>query len=102
MEASLTNLGTASRICTVVCPTTKPAQDYQRFERRLADCFVIDMGVLPKDTTGLEIGVWAVPERNQASFESYHRDVPTNMLYKVTGCEPQVWVYARPAQGWFS
>jgi len=102
LETNLADLGTASRILTAIFPIASLSEDFQRFNRRTTNCFVIDKEHLPKDTTGLEIGVWAVPERNKISFESHHRDVPSEMAHKITGCEPQLWVYARPAQGWFS
>jgi hypothetical protein len=101
LEAPLADPGSASRICTAVFPIRKPVEDFQRFGRKTVDCFIIDARMLPKDTTGLEIGVWAVRERNKISFEWDHRDIPADMVHKVTKCAPQIWVYARPAQGSF-
>ena len=102
LETPLADLGTASMICAAIFPISSLSEDFRRFNRKSTNCFVIDKEQLPKNTTGLEIGVWAVPERNKISFECHHRDVPADMVYRVTGCEPQIWVYARPAQGWFS
>ncbi len=97
VETSLANLGTASRIITAIFPIASLSEDFQRFDRKSTNCFEIDKNQLPNNTTGLELGVWAVPERNKISFECHHRDVPVDMLSKLTGCEPQIWVYARPA-----
>lgn len=100
LEAPLADLGVASRVCSAIFPISKPAEDFRQLDRKTAGCFVIDTKALPEATTGLEIGVWAVPSRNKISFEWQHRDIPHNMVHRLAGCEPQVWVCARPAQGW--
>jgi hypothetical protein len=57
---------------------------------------VIDKKLLPKDAGGVEVGVWAVPDRNKISFEFNNPGISADLLYKVTKCEPQIWIYARP------
>lgn len=97
VETSLANLGIASRILTAIFPTNCPSKDFPRFCRKTTRCFVVDTDTLPKTTSGLEVGVWAIPESNRISFECHHNDVPSHMVYKVTECEPEIWVFARPA-----
>ena len=96
IRAPLSDLGRASCICSAVFSIHSLSQDYQTFNRGGVECFVIDAGLFPKGTRGVEVGVWAVPARNKASFEFNNRDVPTNLLHKVAYCEPQIWIYARP------
>lgn len=62
------------------------------------ECFVIDKKLFPKDNRGVEVGIWAVPERNRISFEFNNQDIPEKLLYKVIQCEPQIWIYARPLE----
>ena len=57
---------------------------------------MIDRDRFSEDTSFLEIGVWAVPTRNKDSFEFNNPNVPTDLLYKVAECEPQIWVSAQP------
>ena len=57
---------------------------------------MIDTDLLSKDTKLIEIGVWAVPDRNKVSFEFNNPNIPADLLYKVAHCEPQIWIYARP------
>ena len=57
---------------------------------------MIDSAMFPKGTIGVEVGVWAVPARNQVSFEFNNPNISADLLYKVADCEPQIWVYARP------
>ena len=57
---------------------------------------MIDGELFPKDAGGVEVGVWAVPERNPVGFEFNNPNIPANLLYKVAQCEPQIWLYARP------
>jgi hypothetical protein len=96
IRASLSDLGRAAGICTAVFSIDSLSQDFQTFNRSGAECFVIDTGLFPKGTDGIEVGVWAVPARNKASFEFNNPNILTDLLHKVAYCEPQIWVYARP------
>lgn len=92
----LVDLGRASCIYTTVYPIDSLSNDFQEFNRSPKECFVIDKDLLSKDTKLLEIGVWAVPARNEVSFEFNVPNLPADLLYKVAQCEPQIWIYARP------
>ncbi|MFC1942956.1 hypothetical protein ACFLWU_07090, partial [Chloroflexota bacterium] len=96
-STSLCGLGCASGICTVIYPIDSLSRDFQEFNKCARECFVIDKQLLSKDTKGITIGVWAVPERNKISFGFNNPDVSTNLLYQVTYCEPQIWIYAIPS-----
>jgi len=96
IRAPLSDLGRASGICSAVFSIDSQNQDFQTFYRSGGECFVIDGGLFLKGTKGVEVGVWAVPARNEASFEFNNPNVPPTLLYKVAYCEPQIWVYARP------
>ena len=61
MCASLRGLGLASGICTAIYPIDSLSHDFQEFNRSAGECFVIDKGLFSKDTSLIEIGVWAVP-----------------------------------------
>jgi hypothetical protein len=96
MRASLTNLGRAVGICGAILSIDSLSEDFSKFNRNVAECFVIDKTLFSKDASYLEIGIWAVPARNQFSFEWNNKNIPANLLYKVADCEPQIWIYARP------
>jgi hypothetical protein len=96
IRAPLTDLGRASGICSAVFPIDSLSQDFHTFTRSEVECFVIDARLFPNGTGAVEVGVWAVPTKNRASFEFNNPGIPANMLYKATYCEPQIWVYARP------
>ena len=96
VRASLGDLGRASGICTAIFSIDSLSNDFRKFNRSEGECFVIDTELLPKNTKGVEVGVWAVPKRNMVSFEFNNPDIPENLLYKVSHCEPQIWIYARP------
>lgn len=96
IRASLRDLGCASGICTAIFSIDSLNQDFRKFNRRAGECFVIDTELFPKGTRGVEVGVWAVPARNEISFEFNNPSIPTDLLYKVAYCEPQIWIYARP------
>jgi len=97
-STAIADLGVASRICTAIFQIQSISEDFQRFTRSTSDCFVVRTSSLAKSTTALEIEVWAVPARNMVSFEWQHRDIPPHMLHKAAESEPQLWIYARPAQ----
>ena len=92
----LVDLGRASCIYNTIYSIASLSRDFRKFNRGAKECFVIDKDLFSKDTKFLQIGVWAVPERNKASFEFNNPDIPADLLYKVTHCEPQIWIYARP------
>ena len=96
--ASLKTLDSASGICTVLYSSidSLSGDDYRLFNRNIDGCFVIDATSFPKNTTGLEVGVWAIPERGEAKFRSNNPDISENMLFKADQCNPQIWIYARP------
>jgi len=95
---SLRGLGRAACICNALFPTSSLSHDFRKFDQRLDACFVIDTELFPKDIKGVQVGIWAVPARNKASFESNYPTFPKDFLYKVTQCEPQIWIYACPFQ----
>jgi hypothetical protein len=96
IRAPLGELGRASGICTAIFSIDSISHDFRKFDRSVGECFVIDKDFFPKDTSPVEIGVWAVPARNMASFEFNNPDIPADLLYKVAQCDPQIWTYARP------
>jgi hypothetical protein len=96
MCASLKDLGRAAGICTACYPIDSLGKDFQGFNRKPKECFVIDKGLFSEDTKIIEIGVWAVPARNKVSFEFNNPNISADLLYKVDQCEPQIWIYAKP------
>jgi hypothetical protein len=72
--------------------------DYKRLNRNIRECFVIDAMSFPKDTSKLEIGVWAVSKGGECNFTWNNPGITESMLFKVERCEPQIWIYARPFQ----
>ena len=101
LATRLVDLGTASRICTAIFPISSLSEDFRRFNRKITNCFVVDRDLVPHGSSGLEIGVWAVPSRNKISFDWNNPGIPETFMLRATQCEPQIWLYARPAQGWF-
>jgi hypothetical protein len=95
-SVSLRGLGRASGICTAIFSIVSLSQDFRKFNRSAEECFVIDARLFPKGTRSVEVGVWAVPDRNKVSFEFNNPNIPANLLYKVAQYEPQIWIYARP------
>jgi len=96
IRARLDNLGQASGICTAIFSIDSLSHDFRKFNRSARECFVIDTEPFSKDTKGVEVGVWAVPDRNKISFEFNNPNIPADLLYKLAQCEPQIWIYARP------
>ena len=96
IRAPLGKLGRASGICTAVYPIASLSSDFRKFRRSARECFVIDRGLFSEDASFVEIGVWAVPDRNKVSFEFNNPNIPADLLYQVAQCEPQIWIYARP------
>ena len=66
-HATLDDLGVASGIFNTVYSIDSLNKEYPKFGRRAEECFVIDEDLLPKDTSLLHVGVWAVPARNKIS-----------------------------------
>ncbi|HEX78712.1 MAG TPA: hypothetical protein G4O19_00975 [Dehalococcoidia bacterium] len=96
IRENLVNLGHASCIYTTIYSIKSLSDDFRKFNRSARECFVIDRELFTPNTSLIEIGVWAVPERNEVSFEFNNPDIPKNLLYKLVKCEPQIWIYARP------
>lgn len=96
IRAPLGDLGRASGICTAIYPIDSLSGDFRRFHRNPQELFVIDKGLFPQGTSWIEIGVWAVPKRNEVSFEFNVPNIPADLLYKVAQADPQIWIYARP------
>lgn len=97
IRAPLDDLGRASGICIALCPINSLSSDFQEFGRNAKECFVVDKELMPKGAGWVEIGVWAVPDRNQVSFGYIFPDIPPHYLYKVAQGDPQIWIYARPS-----
>ncbi len=95
-STSLRGLGRASGICSAIFSIGSLSQDFRKFNKGARECFVIDKGLFSKDTRGVVVGVWAVPERNMVSFAFNNPNILENLLYKVAQCEPQIWIYACP------
>ena len=93
---SLNELGRAEDICTALYPIDSLGEDFQEFNRKPKELSVINKGLFSKDIDFIEIGVCAVPARNEISFEFYHPNISADLLYKVSQCEPQIWIYAKP------
>ena len=95
-STSLDGLGRAIGICTAIFSITSLIHDFREFKRSRAECFIIDEAILPEDTEAVQVGIWAVPARNEAGFEFNNPGIPEDLLYKITQFEPQVWIYVRP------
>ena len=96
MRAPIGDLGRASGICTAIYPIDSLSADFRKFNRHPSECFVIDIDSLPEGTTLVEIGVWAVPKRNEVGFEQNIPNISPDLLHKVVQGDPQIWIYARP------
>ena len=96
IRAPLGDLGRAAAICTGIFEIDSLSSDYRKFNRSPTECFVIDKALFSEDTSLVEIGVWAVPDRNKVSFEFNVPNIPADLLYNVAQGDPQIWIYARP------
>ena len=92
----VSDLGRADCVCVVGYQIDSPDSDLRPFTGNQEPCFVIDAGSLPPGTAFLEIGVWTVPSRNEASFHFNNPGLTPESLHKVSSVEPQIWMYARP------
>lgn len=93
---TLVNLGHASGICSVCYSITSLNQDYRKFNRNPKYCFTIDKTLLLNNSDTIIVNVWAVPKRNEYSFYWNNQNIHEKLLYKVSDCEPQIWIYALP------
>jgi len=96
VRAPIRDLGRASGICTAIYSIDALSNEFREFNRSIGECFVIDTVLFPKNTKGVEVGVWAVPDRNKVSFEYNNPNITPDLLYKESQCEPQIWIYAQP------
>jgi hypothetical protein len=90
------DLGIASSITDLIIPLDSLDSEFRRYNRSIEGCFIIDKALLPENTSLVHIGLWHVPSRNEFSFEFNNKDIPEYLLYKVSQCEPQIWVFAKP------
>ena len=95
VRAPLADLGRACGICSAMCPIGSLSNDFGSFNRSPQNCFVIDATEFPAGTDWIEVGVWAVPTRNEVSFAFSIPDIAAPLLYKLAEVEPQLWIYAR-------
>ncbi len=94
---SIRDLGRAEGIFVAIFAGIESlSQGYQKFNRNTKECFLIDKDLLPQNTYAVQIGVWAIPTRNPASFHYDHPNIPAHLLYKMEQYEPQIWIYAEP------
>jgi hypothetical protein len=91
----LKDMGRASNICNAIFSTEALQIDFQTFNKVRSECFMIDKALFSGDVNGIMVGVWAVPERNKASFEYSNPNIAACLLHKVVYCEPQIWIFAR-------
>ena len=90
------DLGVASLITNFLVPLDSLDSEYQKYHRNVVGCFIIDRALLPENTSLVHIGLWYVPARNEESFWFNNKDIPECLLHRVTQCEPQIWVFAKP------
>lgn len=91
---SLRDLGRSISLVRTILAIDDPKSDYRTSNRKTDTCFVVNFDDLPGEPTTLELGVWAVPTRNQSGFHQNNPNVDPRLLYKVDHVEPQIWVFA--------
>ena len=96
MTSSLRDTGRAVSICSAIFMVDSLAADFREFKRTAQKRFVIDRDRMLGGSDVVEIGIWAVPARNKASFDFNNPEVAGHQIYKVDHVEPQLWIYARP------
>ena len=96
MTMSLKDAGAAIKVCGAIFTAENPSLDYEPFNRDTSKCFVIDHANDLSGASEFEVGVWAVPARNEPSFYHHVPEVCEEDVYKIDHIEPQVWIYARP------
>lgn len=89
-------LGSSNLITSLLVLIDSLDSAYQKYQRDVAGCFIIDKALLPDDASLVNIQLWYVPSRNEASFWFNNKDVPECLVYKVIRCEPQIWAFAEP------
>lgn len=87
------DLGAAYSITEFFVPIDSLESEFQKYNRSIEGCFIIDKALFPEDTHFVHIGLWYVPSRNTASFDFNNKDIPKGLLYKITLCEPQTWIF---------
>ncbi len=95
VSVALRGLGRAAGIIWATIVIDSPDADFRVFQRTLDHCFVIPCSKIAKSEI-LEIGIWAVPSRNEVSFHRNNPDVDSDLLFKISDDEPQIWLFARP------
>jgi hypothetical protein len=91
----LAGLDGSTGICNAIVSQINCLSDnFREFTKTGKQCFVIDRAWFPADAESVTIGVYAVPHRNQIGFQSDHPNLPPHLLFRVTTCEPQVWICA--------
>lgn len=94
IRTPLLDLGVAIGVCTAFFPIDSLDYDFKKLDRNSKECFVVDKSKFPSTTSSIEVGVWAVPERNKMSFEWNKPGISSDLLYKLAEVEPQIWIYA--------
>lgn len=89
-------LGSSTLITSLLVLIDSPDSQCKKYYRNVEGCFIIDKALFPDNTSLVNIELWYVPSRNQASFWFNSRDIAECPLYKVTECEPQIWAFAKP------
>ena len=97
MSQGLRDCGRAVAICVAWVPVGSLAAYFREFTRTAPERFVIDKDRMLGSSDAVEIGIWAVPSRNQVSFGFNNREVADDQIYKVDRVEPQLWIYAKPS-----
>lgn len=90
------DLGAARSITDLFVPLDSLGSEFQKYNRNVVGCFIIDRALFPDNTSLIHIGLWYVPSRNKASFEFNNKDIRERLLHRVTQCEPQIWAFAKP------
>ncbi|MDD4924754.1 MAG: hypothetical protein PHF74_08025 [Dehalococcoidales bacterium] len=90
------DLGVAYSIADFTFPINSLDVDFKKYHRRIEGCFIVDKGLLPKDTDFVKIEIWYVPSRNTYSFEFNNKGIADGLMYKLDKCEPQIWSFAKP------
>ena len=95
-HGTLKDLGAARSITDLLFPLDSLDSELRKYHRSVEGCFIVDKALLPDDTSLVQIGLWYVPSRNPASFAFNNKDIPECFVHRVTQCEPQIWIIAKP------
>ena len=96
MTTSLRDVGRAVGICTAMFSVESPSTDFEPFTRDSSRSFVIERSSIIESGNEIEIGVWAVPARNEPSFYFNNSGLSDKNIFKLDQVEPQIWIYVRP------